>query len=188
MTRFPIPVAMTFLAATPALAAGDYGFFSFRNTDFIVLIGFLVFLGILLYFKVPSTVAGLLDKRAAGIRSDLDEARGLRDEAQTLLASYERKQREVEEQAGRIVKNARAEAETAAEEARAELERAVARRLAGAEEQIASAEAAAVAEVKNRAIEVATRAAAAVIAERMDAQRADALIDDSIRTVGAKLH
>ena len=181
-----LPVAL--LAATPAFAADEYGFFSLRNTDFIVLLGFLVFIGVLVYFQVFRRVGELLDKRADGIRSDLDEARSLREEAQALLASYERKQREVEEQADRIVKNARAEAETAAEEAKAELARTVERRLAGAEEQIASAEAAAIAEVRERAIQVATQAAAAVIAERMDGQRADTLIDQSIETVGAKLH
>ena len=181
-----LPVAL--LTATPALAAGEYGFFSLRNTDFIVLLGFLVFVGILFYFKVPSTVAGLLDKRADGIRAELDEARSLREEAQALLASYERKQREVEEQAGRIVASAREEAERAAEDAKAELSRTVERRLAGAEEQIASAQAAAVAEVRERAIRVATQAAAEVIQARMGADRADALIDRSIETVGAKLN
>ncbi|MGR3541240.1 MAG: F0F1 ATP synthase subunit B [Hasllibacter sp.] len=180
-----LPVAL--MAATPALAAGET-FFSLRNTDFIVLLGFLVFLGILFYFKVPSTVAGLLDKRADGIRTELDEARSLREEAQALLASYERKQREVEEQAGRIVASARDDAERAAEEAKAELARTVERRLAGAEEQIASAQAAAVAEVRERAIQVATQAAAEVIQSQMGAAKADALIDRSIEAVGAKLN
>ena len=68
-------------------------------------------------------LAGLLDKRAEGIKSDLDEARALREEAQTLLASYERKQREVAEQAERIVTQAKADAEAAAEEAKANLEK-----------------------------------------------------------------
>ena len=62
------------LTASPALAATG-PFFSLRNTDFIVLIGFLVFVGILLYFRVPRALGNLLDKRAEGIRSDLAEAR-----------------------------------------------------------------------------------------------------------------
>ena len=52
----------------------------------------------------------MLDKRADGIKSELDEARALREEAQTLLASYERKQKEVQEQADRIVAAAKEEA------------------------------------------------------------------------------
>ena len=98
-------------------------------------------------------LAGMLDKRADGIRTDLDEARGLREEAQALLASYERKQREVQDQADRIVAQARAEAEAAAEQAKADLRQSIDRRLAAAEDQIASAEAAAVREVRDRAVQ-----------------------------------
>jgi len=75
------------LSATPALAAGDYGFFSLKNTDFVVLIAFLIFVGILIRYKVPGMVGGMLDKRAEGIKSELDEAKALRDEAHKLLPS-----------------------------------------------------------------------------------------------------
>ena len=54
------------VAASPAFAAGD-SFFSLANTDFVVLIAFLLFVGVLFYYKVPSLLGGLLDKRAAGI-------------------------------------------------------------------------------------------------------------------------
>lgn len=87
----------------------------------MVLIAFLIFVGVLLYLKVPGTLMGMLDKRASGIKSELEEARALREEAQTLLASYERKQKEVQEQADRIVAAAKEEATVAAEEAREDL-------------------------------------------------------------------
>ena len=62
------------LAATPAFAAGDIPFFSLFNTDFVVLIAFLAFVGILLVAKGPGLLGGQLDARADGIRSELDEA------------------------------------------------------------------------------------------------------------------
>ena len=175
------------LAAGPAAAASG-PFFSLSNTDFVVTLGFLLFIGIVLYLKVPAKLTGLLDDRAAGIRNDLDEARSIREEAQALLASYERKTREAREQADEIVAGARRDAEAAAAQAKADLETSVERRLASAEEQIASAQAAAVREVRDRAVAVATAAAAEVVAKQMDARRANALIDRSIETVQAKLH
>ena len=175
------------LAASPALAAGD-AFFSLRNTDFIVLLAFLLFIGILVYFKAPSQAARMLDKRAEDIQSDLDEARQLREEAQSLLASYERKQKEMQEQADRIVENARADAKRSAEASKAEIERSIDRRLSGAEEQLAAARAAAIRDVRNRAIAVATAAAKEVVANSIDDGRRDALIDQSIETVKAKMH
>ena len=172
----------------PALAAEEYGFFSLRNTDFVVLLAFLVFAGVLAYFRVPQRIAGMLDSRAGRIRSEIDEARALREEAQTLLASYERKSREVREQADRIVEQARREAEEAGEQARRDLDAQVARRLEGAEEQIAQAQASAIREIRDRAAQIAVAAAAEVIAERMDPDRQAALVDQAIETVQTKLH
>lgn len=175
------------LAATPAMAATG-PFFSLRNTDFVVTIAFLLFVGILVYFKVPSLLARMLDKRAAGIKSDLDEARALHDEARSILASYERKQKEVQEQADRIVETAKREAMAAAEQAKADLKASIARRLAAAEDQIASAEAAAVREVRNSAVNIAVAAAGELIAQQMTAAEKNRLVDASIAEVEARLH
>ena len=175
------------VTATPAMAAGDV-FFSLKNTDFVVLIAFLLFVGVLLYLKVPGMLMGLLDKRAEGIRSELDEAKALREEAQTILASYERKQKEVAEQSARIIETAKKDAQAAADQAKADLKVNIERRLAAAEEQIASAEASAVKEVRDTAISAAVSAAANVVAAKTSAADQGSLIDDAIAQVASKLH
>lgn len=175
------------LSASPALAASG-PFFSLGNTNFVVLLGFLLFLAVVVYFKVPGQLGGMLDKRAEGIRDELDEARKLRDEAQSLLASYERKQREVQDQAQRIVAQAKAESKIAADQAKADLEKSIARRVTAAEEQIVSAQSAAVKDVRDRAAVVAVAAARDVIAKQMTAAEGNKLIDAAIAEVGAKLH
>lgn len=175
------------LMASPALAASG-PFFSLGNTDFVVLIAFILFIAVLVYFKVPGMIGGMLDKRADEIKSDLDEARALREEAQTLLASYERKQQEVAEQADRIVAHAKEEANQAAEQAKLDLQDSIARRLAAAEDQIASAEASAVKEVRDTAVTVAVAAAGEAIAKQMNATAGNKLINDAIAEVEAKLH
>ncbi len=176
------------IGASPALAAGDYPFFSLRNTDLIVFFGFVIFIGILVYFKVPGIITGMLDKRADDIRGELAEARRLREEAQELRASFERKKTEVKGQAERIVAKAKADAELAAEQAKKDLEISIQRRLKAAEDQIASAEAAALREVRNRAVQVAVAASAELIAANMAKADANRLIEDSIKTVEARLH
>jgi len=175
------------LIASPALAA-EGPFFSLKNPEFVVVIGFVLFLALLAYLKVPGLIGGMLDKRAEGIKSDLDEAKALREEAQTILASYERKQKEVQEQADRIVEAAKAEAEIAATQAKEDLKASIARRLAAADEQIASAQASAVKEVRDTAIAVAVAAAEDVIAKKLTAADGNALIEDAIKDVAAKLH
>ena len=176
------------LYATPALAAGDKPFFSLANTDFVVSIAFLLFVGVLVYLKVPQFIGGFLDKRADGIRSELDQARSLREEAQALLASYERKQREVEGQVERIIAQAKESAAEAAELAKEDLSRSIERRIQAAQDQIASAELSAVKQVRDEAARIAVAAAGDVIAKQMSAAKASALVDDAISSVRAKLH
>lgn len=188
----PLAVALAGLAGTAKAqdAAPEVviPFFSLYNTNFVVWIGFFVFVGIVLWFKVPGILAGLLDKRAETIKAELDEARSLREEAQALLASFEKKQKDVAEQADRIVAQAKEEATRAAAEAREDIARNVERRLAAAEDQIRAAEARAVNEVRDEAVNVAVAVSREVIAGQMTATESNRLIDAAIAEAGEKLH
>lgn len=187
LTQITLTGAAATLVASPALAASG-PFFSLANTDFVVLLAFLLFVGVLFYYKVPSMLGGMLDQRADGIKSEIEEARQLREEAQTLLASYERKHQEVQAQADRIVAAAKDEANAVAAQAREDLAKSIERRLAAAEEQISSAEASAVKEVRDQSVTIAVAAARDVIAKQMTAASGNSLIDDAIAQVDAKLH
>lgn len=158
------------------------------NTDIVVAIAFVIFVGILLYYRVPGMIMSRLDARAEQIRRDLDEARSLRQEAQGLLAQFERRQKDVRSQADEIVEAARAEAERATETGKADIRRSVDRRLKTATDQIAAAEAAAIKQIRDRAAAVAVAAAAEVIQSRLSEQDAASLVDHSIGEVRAKLH
>jgi len=184
MTRLTLALM---LAAGPALAATG-PFVSLRNTDFVVLLAFLGFIAVLVYFKVPGLLGGMLDKRADTIQSELDEARALREEAQSLLASYERKQRGVQAQADRIVEQAKKDATAASEQARKDLELSIARRMQAAEEQIAQAQASAVRDVRNQAVSLSVAAARDIMARNMTDDTAMSLVDASIDEVGQRLH
>jgi F-type H+-transporting ATPase subunit b len=173
--------------ANPLWAASG-SFFSLRNTDFVVTISFILFALVLIYLKVPSMLGKMLDQRAVSIKSDLDEARALREEAQTILASYERQQKEVSDQAARIVDDARNEAKEAANQAKIDLEKSVQRRLSAAEEKIASAQASAEREVRDTAINVAVAAATEILRSQMSDDMADQLTENAISEVQTKFH
>ena len=175
------------VVASPAMAASG-PFFSLYYSNFVVLLAFIGFVALVLYLGVPKMLGKMLDARADGIRSELEEARSLREEAKALLASYEKKQAEVQAQADRIVEAARVEAAAAAEQAKADIENSVARRMVAAEEQIASAEAAAIKDVRDEAIIVAVVAARDIIENQMTVADGNGLIDDAIEQVGSKLH
>ena len=156
--------------------------------EFWVAVAFVAFLAILVYYKVPKLLAKALDDRADAIRKELDEARRLREEAQTLLADYQKKHRNVGQEAEAIVDLARREADAFAHETRASLKDTLERRTKLAEDKIARAEAQAVDEVRASAIDVAVAAAERILREKMAGSGGAALIDQSIRDLKGRLN
>jgi F-type H+-transporting ATPase subunit b len=156
--------------------------------EFWVLIAFIGFVALLLYYKVPALISTALDERAEAIRCELEEARRLRDEAQELLADYQKKAQEAESEAKAIVDEARREAEAIGAEARKALQESLERRTRLAEEKIARAEAQAIAEVRAAAIDKALAAAETVLKGRVSGDLAASLVEQSIRDLKSKLN
>ena len=153
-----------------------------------VFLAVVLFLLMLLYFGVHKKIGGALDDRADKIRNELDEAKSLREEAQALLASYQRKQKEAEDQAEEIVKQARHDAEIMATNARKDLAERLERRAAQAEAKIATAEAKAMADVKAKAADMALEAAEKLIRSGTKATDHASLVKDGIAQMGKVLN
>jgi len=159
----------------------------FNDPAFWVAVAFVIFAAFMLW-KVSSKVTDALDSRAAGISRELDDAAALREEAQALLASYQRKQRDAMAEADDIVAQAKVEAERLAADAEVALEAEIKRRTDMALEKITQAEAQVVQEVRNTAIDVAVKAAETLIKDSIDDTKAASLINDSIGDIEGKLH
>lgn len=157
------------------------------DATFWAFIALLIFFGIVIYFKVPGFVTKALDSRIAKIESDLDEAKRLREEAQALLAEYERKRKAAESEAEEIVAAAQEEAERMTAEAETALEDMVARRTKAVEDKIAQAEAQALADVRARSADVAIEAARLILADQVK-DSGGALVDQSIKDVASRLN
>ena len=133
------------------------------DAEMFVAHGFLIFVGLLGYLGVHTTLATAIDSRALRIRKELDEATRLRTEAEALLASFKQKAIEAEKEAAAIVAQARTDAELLAKESAQRLAEFVARRTKQAEEKIALAETQATADVRAAAADAAVKAAEIVL-------------------------
>jgi F-type H+-transporting ATPase subunit b len=159
-----------------------------QTAEFWVLVSFVIFLGILGYVGVHKTILSALDARSKKISDDLDEARALREEAQKVLAEYERKRREAEGEAEAIIAAAKSEAERLAAEAKQKSEDFVARRTKMAEAKIAQAESQAVAEVRAIAADAAVKAAGEVLKKNATGKKGEELVTKGLKEVRTKLH
>lgn len=152
--------------------------------EFWVGAAFFIFLGILAWQGVPKKILASIDARGEKIAAQLGEAERLRNEAAALLKTYEAKRAQAEKDAAEIVAAAKAEATRLEAEAKTKLEEFVKRRTAQAEMKIQQAEAQATAEVRSAAVDLATKAAASILA----AGKADDAFSAGLAEVKAQLN
>jgi F-type H+-transporting ATPase subunit b len=158
------------------------------DAEFWVAVAFVVFIGGLIYLGVHEMMVNYIDQRSDRIKAELDEALRLKEEAQALLAQYQRKQREAEQEAAGIIAGAIAEAERMLAEAKTKMEEFIARRGKMAESKIAQAEAQALADVRAAAAEAAVSAAEKILTQIVKGEVADRLIVKGVEDVKTKLN
>ena len=158
------------------------------DAEFWVAVAFVAFLGVLVYFGVHEMMVKYIDQRRDRIKAELDEALRLKEEAQALLAQYQRKQREAEQEAAAIIDGAAAEAARMMAEAKTKMEEFIARRSKMAETKIAQAEAQALADVRAAAAEAAVSAAEKILTQTVKGEVADRLISKGVDDVKTKLN
>lgn len=158
------------------------------DATFFAFVGLLLFLALVVYLKVPGMMAKSLDARADKIRGELAEAKRLREEAQHVLAEYQRKRKEAEAEAAGIVAAAEREAAMLTAEAKQKTEEFVTRRNALSEQKIKQAETEAVNAVRSAAVDLAIAAAEAVLAKKTDAAVQDSLFKGALGEVKGRLN
>lgn len=158
------------------------------DPTFWIAVAFAIFAGFLLWKRIPAMIAKNLDARAEKIKSQLNEARTLKEEAQELLAKFQRKHRDAEKDAKAMMALVRQEAGLFAKEAEKNLEASFQRQIKATEEKITQAEATAVKEVKVAATEAAVKAAGAILDTQLKAGKHKGLIDEAIKDLSKRLN
>lgn len=154
---------------------------------FWVGVSFVTF--IFLVFKPASRfLSAALDKRAAQIEKDLNEATRLREEAQAVLAVYQKKQDEMTREASEIIDRAKAEAERMRKDAEASLKAKIDERVARANDKIAQEEAKALQSIQQQVVDVALATAQTILTDSLKKESDDALIQLALKDVGRVVH
>lgn len=173
-------------AATATDAAHAVPWYAAPET--YVALAFFIVVGMAIYFGVHRALIAALDMRREKIKARIDDAHRLREDAQEMLAVYQRKQRDALKEAEEIVAHAKAEAGRMAEQAARNLEESLKRREQQALDRIAQAEAEALKEVRNLAVDIAMTATRRLIAETLSAKQAAGMVDAAIKDLPGKLH
>ena len=157
-----------------------------ENPETWVLVAFLIFIA-LVSKKGYLVITVALDARATRIREGLDDAARLREEAQSLLAQYQKQQRGVGDEIEALLEHARRESAIMTENATSRLAEKLSLRERQVQENIKRNEAQVVEEVRVAAAELAIAAVRTLVIQNLDKSSAAALIDRSIEDVGSQL-
>ena len=158
-----------------------------HSPEFWVAIGFIILVGAIAK-PMSKALTSMLDARTTRIKKTLDEAAQLREEAQHLLAEHQRMQRNAMRESEELIAKAKAEAERSIAEATVSLEIALQRREEMAHGKITRAETEALQQVREIAVDVAVAAAQKLIAEKLDNDGRNKLVDAAISELPEKLH
>ena len=164
-------------------AAGSKKMVSLDNTDFVVLISFLIFVGILIYFKVPSIVGAFLDKRSNDIQSEIEKAGEILEEAKKILSSIEADHIKTSETIGQMVETARSRAGEEEEKAKKNIEELMKNKLISAEGQVMSNERKILDEIEDRAIDLSIEKVKVKLSQSLSSSDYDNQFDASIQSI-----
>ena len=164
-------------------AAGSKKLISLDNTDFVVLISFLIFVGVLVYFKVPSIVGAFLDKRSNDIQNEIEKAGEILEEAKKILSSIEADHIRTSETIGQMVQTAKSRAGDEEEKAKKNIEELMKNKLISAEGQVMSNERKILEEIEGRAIDLSIEKVRMKLSKSLSSSDYDNQFDSSIQSI-----
>ena len=164
-------------------AAGSKKLISLDNTDFVVLISFLIFVGVLVYFKVPSIVGAFLDKRSNDIQNEIEKAGEILEEAKKILSSIEADHIRTSETIGHMVQSAKSRAGDDEEKAKKNIEELMKNKLISAEGQVMSNERKILEEISGRAIDLSIEKVRMKLSKSLSSRDYDSQFDTSIQSI-----
>ena len=159
----------------------------FGNPTTWVAVALVIFIA-LVFKPAKKAILAALDAKIDEIKNQVEEASKLRDEAQALLAEYERKQQQASQHAEEMIDAARKEAEEFRVRAESDMNANLERQRKLAMERIAMAEEKALQEVRTAAAELAIAATEKLVTEKVAGADGDKIVDKAIADLGGKLH
>ena len=163
--------------------AGSKKMFSLDNTDFVVLISFLIFVGVLVYFKVPSIVGAFLDKRSSDIQNEIEKASEILEEAKKILSSIEADHIKTSETIGKMVETAETRAREEEDKAKKYIEELMKNKLISAEGQVMSNQRKILEEIEDRAIDLSIEKVRRKLSKSLSVGDYDNHFDASIQSI-----
>ena len=150
------------------------------DATFWVMISFFVFIGILIYFKIPQKIKSLLDENILNIKNQINEADKLKEDAKNILTEHEKKISNSKKEVSLMINKANEEAEKNVIKTNQDFHNLMETRKKNAEERIKQLKNQALKDIKNASVKVAIESVEKLIKNSMDKSKLDKIYSSSI--------
>ena len=150
------------------------------DATFWVTISFFIFLGILVYFKIPQKIKNLLDQNILTIKNQINEAEELKEDAKNILIEHEKKISNSKKEVQNMIDKANEEAEKNVIRTNQEFYRVMENRKKNVEEKIKQLKNQATKDIKNASVKIALESVEKLIKNSLDKSKLDKIYSSSI--------
>ena len=150
------------------------------DATFWVTISFFIFLGILIYFKIPQKIKETLEQNILNIKNQLIEAEKLKEDAKNILAEHEKKISNSKKEVKDMIDKANEDAEKNIIRTNEEFHKLMENRKKGAEDRITQLKNQAVKDIKNASVKIAIESVEKLIKNSIDKSKLDKIYSSSI--------
>ena len=150
------------------------------DATFWVAISFLLFIGLLVYFKIPQKVNEILNQLILNIKKEIDESEKLRNEAKTLLDNSQSKLDSASEETNKIIEQAKKDSENLVIEINEKFHKSAEIKKKLAETKITQMKEAAIKEIKDTSIKIAVDSVKKIISTSVDKSKLDLLFEKKL--------
>jgi F-type H+-transporting ATPase subunit b len=157
------------------------------DATFWVSISFFIFLGVLIYFKIPQKVISALDESISSIKDEVDNAEGLKEESKNILSEYEKKISNAKNEVKKMIDTATEEADKNILKTNEEFHIQMENRNKNTEDRIKQMKKQALKDIKNASVNISIQAVEVLLKNSLDKNKLNKIFNSSIEETKSAL-
>ena len=150
------------------------------DATFWVTVSFFIFLGILIYFKIPQKVKDTLEQNISNIKNQISEAEKLKEDAKNILIEHEKKISNSKNEVEEMLNRAKEEVEKNVIKTNEEFHNFIENKKKNAEERIRQLKSQAEKDIKNASVKIALESVEKLIKNSLDKSKLDKIYSSSL--------
>ena len=150
------------------------------DAAFWVTISFFIFLGVLIYFKVPQKIKETLEQNILNIKNEINEAEKLKEDAKNILAEHEKKISNSKNEVKKMIDKASDEAEKNVIRVNKEFHNLMENKKKNLEQRVGQLKDQAEKDIKNASVKIALESVEKLIKNSLDKSKLEKIYTSSI--------